>query len=88
MTNRPGSYPCFAGWPAEPELFRDPPEDFRPAAYWFWSREVDPATFRKKLEEMETGRAPRVLNPAPGSAIPWRNTCRRNTLTTTALLWL
>lgn len=53
MTNRPGSYPCFAGWPAEPELFRDPPEDFRPAAYWFWSREVDPATFRKKLEEMK-----------------------------------
>ena len=53
MTTRPGKYPCFHGWPATAELFQDPPEDFRPATYWFWSREVEPATFREKLEEMK-----------------------------------
>lgn len=53
MTARPGKYPCFTGWALTPELFQEPPEDFRPATYWFWSREVDPATFKDKLAEMK-----------------------------------
>lgn len=45
--------PQFTGWPISQELFASPPRDFRPATYWFWSREVDPSAFRAQLEEMK-----------------------------------
>lgn len=52
MTKR-SRYPKLTGWPGSKELFNNPPEDFRPAAYWFWSNEIDPAAFRSQMEEMK-----------------------------------
>jgi hypothetical protein len=49
---RPGKYPTFRDWPSSEKLFQDPPDDFRPSVYWFWSREVDRSTFRERLTEM------------------------------------
>ena len=49
---RPGRYPHFLNWPANRDIFKNPPDDFRPAAYWFWSREVNTEDFRSKLQEM------------------------------------
>lgn len=49
---RPAKYPTFRNWPRSEKLFQDPPDDFRPSVYWFWSREVDRTTFRERLREM------------------------------------
>lgn len=53
MSARTRPYPQLTDWPASKELFSNPPEDFRPAAYWFWSQDVNPDTFRTKLEQMQ-----------------------------------
>lgn len=52
MLDRPRPYPALAGWKPSQELFANPPQDFRPAVYWFWSKEMNPEKFRSELEEM------------------------------------
>lgn len=66
--------PQFTGWPVSQELFASPPRDFRPATYWFWSREVDTSAFRAQLEEMKA-RVFIVCGFNQGLVFPWRNSC-------------